>query len=92
MIEINKEVLFTLAVIIFIFVIYIKYRWWKEGVSRKSYWIKKSVFTKTEFKFYQWLVWFFASNWLFSDYTIFSKMRLIDIFYANKIRRWYIRY
>jgi len=88
MIDINMEALYTVIVIVVLILIFLQFRWGKENVSNESYGIKKSVFTKTEFKFYQGLLWYFWSNNLFSEYTIFSKMRLIDIFYANKSFNW----
>lgn len=80
----NKEIIYIIIFIILLVYIIKKFRFWKEYIWWKSYWIRRSIFTNTEFKFYNSLNAFLWKNNLFIDYRVFSKIRLIDIFYANK--------
>ncbi len=84
MLKIDYNVLFAVFVIVVLIVLFISWRFSKEKVWKKSYGIKKSIFTPTEFKFYTALNAFFGKHWLHSEYLVFSKIRLIDIFYADK--------
>lgn len=75
--------------ILCLFILFLLFLWnlrpySKEKVYKSSYWVKSSIFTKTEYKFYWALNKFFIMNNYHEDYTIFSKVWLIDIFYAKK--------
>jgi len=88
LIGIDLNAVFLLVLIIVIWFLFYTFRYQKDTIGKKSYWIKKSVFTPTEFKFYQALLWYMSQKWLHSEYTVFTKIRMIDIFYPSKKFNW----
>lgn len=80
----NINIIYIIIFIILLYFLIKKLKYKKEFIKSNSYWIRDSIFTKTEFKFYNWLNAYFWKMNFYGEYLIFSKIRLIDIFYANK--------
>lgn len=82
--EFNFETIIALLIIVFFIFLFLYWRFGKETVWKKSYWVRKSIFTPTEYKFYNSLNAYLGKNWLHSEYSVFTKIRMIDIFYPDK--------
>jgi len=80
----------VLVLVISLFFLIFLHKWWslKELIGKKSYCIRKSIFSVTEYKFYFDLNEYFIKKSFHSDYFIFTKIRMIDIFYPTKDLSW----
>jgi len=74
----------TIAILFigFLVVYFLLWRYSKENIWKDSYYLKKSIFTDTELKFYNWLNAFLINHNLNNEYLLFSKIRMADIFYS----------
>jgi hypothetical protein len=86
--NLNFDVIFFIFFLLLLIIIYIKTNFSKEKIWKKSYWLRESIFTQTELFFYNSLNAFFYKNNLNQEKLIFTKIRMIDIFYPSKYFNW----